>query len=646
MGGRSVQRAGYLFVIAIILATLLPAARLHALEAPAGAAEISVGDATLWEGDVKNRRLVFPVTLSEPATETITVDYTLTGLEATGGSNRTPGADFNDRRGVPKTLTFKPGKVQRNLSVPVYGDIDTEGDETMQVNLSSPTGGSSLHRAVGTGTILDDDVDDAVRLTIGDVTVVEGDTSARPVRFSLNLSRSAAGAVSVDYRVVPVTVTGGHGKGQPPPEVDVRDDASAWRSVTFKPSARTGLTSVQKQIVVTTFADDEAEGDETFEIELANLTGPAVLADATGVGTIIDDDALAPGSLWAWGAQTEYGLVGNGGETDLHVPTQIDAAHDWVDVDAASAHTIALRADGTMWAWGSNSDGQLGDGTTEDRTTPTPVSGGGGWTAIVAGIDHSAALRSDGTLWTWGDNEKGQLGDGTTDDSLVPKQIGADSDWVVVEAGAEFTLALKTDGTLWGWGYNDNGALGVGPPAHYLVPSQVGADDGWATVSAGFGHAVALRSDGTLWTWGQNESGQLGDGSLFPAWFPEQVGTDDDWAAASAGYAHTVARKVDGGVWTWGWNMHGQLGDGTTSDRSVPAQVSPPTTWRSVVAGGATNFAVAEDGTLWAWGYNNLGTLGDATTVNRKTPTQIGTDTGWDDATLAPGFLHTVAVRR
>ena len=84
---------------------------------------------------------------------------------------------------------------------------------------------------------------------------------------------------------------------------------------------------------------------------------------------------------------------------------------------------MALKSDGTVWAWGDNGYGQLGDGTTTDRTTPVQVSGLSGVTAIAAGCYHTVALKSDGTVWAWGYNGYGQLGDGTTTQRTTPVQV-------------------------------------------------------------------------------------------------------------------------------------------------------------------------------------------------------------------------------
>ena len=84
---------------------------------------------------------------------------------------------------------------------------------------------------------------------------------------------------------------------------------------------------------------------------------------------------------------------------------------------------MAVRADGSVWAWGLNSTGQLGDGTIVSRPTPAPVAGLGGVVSVAAGAGHSLAVKADGSVWGWGDNRSGQLGDGTVTARTVARPI-------------------------------------------------------------------------------------------------------------------------------------------------------------------------------------------------------------------------------
>ena len=143
------------------------------------------------------------------------------------------------------------------------------------------------------------------------------------------------------------------------------------------------------------------------------------------------------------------------------------------------------------------------------------------YTAIAGGEGHSLAIKTDGTLWAWGYNNTGQLGDGTKVDKNIPIKIG--SGYAMIAAGRFYSLAIKTDGTLWAWGANDTGQLGDGTNVNKNIPVQIGS--GYAAIAAGDGHSLAIKTDGTLWAWGFNNAGQLGDGTNVNKIIPVQIGT-------------------------------------------------------------------------------------------------------------------------
>ena len=349
------------------------------------------------------------------------------------------------------------------------------------------------------------------------------------------------------------------------------------------------------------------------------------------------------GSLWAWG-HNYHGQLGDGTNVDRLTPVQIGISTDWKVVSAGGEHTIALKSGGSLWAWGKNNHGQLGDGTNVDRRMPVQIGTSTDWTAISAGDSHTLALKSDGSLWAWGGNGYGQLGDGTNTDSRIPVRMGIDTDWTAISAGDSHTLALKSDGSLWAWGINSVGELGngkKGPGENSSDPVRVGTDLNWRAISANGSHSLALKSDGSLWAWGWNGYGQLGDGTTVSRSVPVRVGNDANWAMISIGVRHSLALKSDGSLWAWGDNYYGQLGDGNSGPdekSTTPVRIETGSIFALISAGNSHSLALKPDGSLWAWGDNYYGQLGDGNIgdgdsrwgIFQARPVQIITDTNTD----------------
>ena len=345
----------------------------------------------------------------------------------------------------------------------------------------------------------------------------------------------------------------------------------------------------------------------------------------------------ANGDLYAWG-DNSYGQLGDGtggiGSTRLR-PTFIGSGY--VAIAAGDLHTLALKANGDLYAWGSNFLGQLGDGTTADRSTPTLI--GTGYRAIAAGWRHSVALKNNGDLYAWGSNVLGQLGDGTTANRLTPTFIG--SGYQVIATGSFYTLAIKTNGDLYSWGDNRYNQLGDGTTTQRSSPVFIGAD--YQAVAAGDGHSVALKNNGDLYTWGGNVFAALVDPNPDPFLYnrPSPTLAGSGYQAIAAGGDHGLAIKTNGDLYSWGANRDGEVGDGTISDGFGSSAVFIGGGYQAVAAGGYHSLAIKTDGSLYAWGANSQGQLGLGISPIYIVPVLMGS--GYQ--AVAAGDAHTVALK-
>src|SRR3989304_5016513 len=246
-----------------------------------------------------------------------------------------------------------------------------------------------------------------------------------------------------------------------------------------------------------------------------------------------------------------------------------------VAIAAGQDHSLALKNDGTVWAWGYNLYGQLGNGNNTNSNVPVQVAGLTGITAIAGGgRAHSLALRNDGTVWAWGFNTSGQLGNGTLTNNNVPVPVSSLTAVTALAGGGNHSIALRNDGTVWAWGYNGYGQLGNGTFTNSNVPAPVSSLTAVTALAGGEGHSLALKNDGTVWTWGYNINGQLGNVTFTNSNVPVPVTSFTGVSAISSGDLHSLALKNDGTVQAWGNNASGQLGNGTFTNSNVPVPVS------------------------------------------------------------------------
>lgn len=259
---------------------------------------------------------------------------------------------------------------------------------------------------------------------------------------------------------------------------------------------------------------------------------------------------LFDGQVWGWGSGPIFGY------SLVLSPTLIPGLAEIVEAKSGLGFAVALRSDGTVWAWGEAFPGGfLGNGTTQPSVLPVRVLGLDSVTAISVGSWHSLALRSDGTVWAWGSNQSGTLGDGTETDRFAPVRVSGLTDVIAISAGAQHNLALGRNGTVWAWGKNPNGALGNGiPTAQSLVPVQAAGLDNVVAIRAGQGVSLAMKSDGSVWVWGDHCTGESDFADQGTADTPKPVPGIARAKAigVSSDSTHCLAGLADGSVVGWG----------------------------------------------------------------------------------------------
>lgn len=278
-------------------------------------------------------------------------------------------------------------------------------------------------------------------------------------------------------------------------------------------------------------------------------------------------------------------------------------------VSSGKTHTLILKKNGTVWAMGSNTAGQLGDGTRYDAgSNPVQVKGLFGVKVVSAGYDgHSIAVKQDGTVWAWGGNYYGQLGDGTDKHRNLPVQVQGLSGITDASTGTSYTLVLKEDGTVWVWGWNFVDRTTDGVRHDIKSPVQVKGLPPITAIAAGSRHAMALAKDGTVWAWGNNSSGVLGDGTREDHYMPGKVPGLDRVTAIAAGQDHSVALQQDGTVWVWGFNGRDAYNEGSYENVLSPAKVTDGAQYLAISARGRHTLVHKRDGTVWVWGADERG---------------------------------------
>ena len=350
------------------------------------------------------------------------------------------------------------------------------------------------------------------------------------------------------------------------------------------------------------------------------------------------------GTVWDWG-DNQAGELGNGTINNADLPVQVlgpggvGYLAPVAAIQGGELHNTALKANGTVWSWGLNEYGQLGDGSTNWgnstnlSTTPVQVFGLTNVKSLGGRGYHTLALKNDGTVWAWGRNEYGELGIGVAFDTgnngfgqatNIPVQVIGLTNPASLSAGGFFSLALMSNGTVMAWGENNYGQCGNGSGTDCLLPVPVQGLTNVAAISGGWETTLALLSNGTVMAWGYNVNGELGDGTTNNSYSPVQVIGLSNIVSVWEGDENSMALRADGTVWKWGENQLGELGNGTVDNGNVahpiPQQVPGLSNIVVAVCRDYHNICIQNNGNVWVWGDNRGGGCGNFTSNSVLSP--------------------------
>ncbi|MEI6217271.1 MAG: hypothetical protein WCP86_00065 [bacterium] len=333
---------------------------------------------------------------------------------------------------------------------------------------------------------------------------------------------------------------------------------------------------------------------------------------------------LSDGTVWSWG-DNDFGQLGNGTRIYSKQPVQVQGISNIVAISAGEKYALAIGSNGVVWAWGDNRYGQLGIGKFGGQELfPTEVPGLTNVTALAAGSKNSLALCADGAVWAWGNNDDGQLGDGPQAkerqmkideregipvyrvghvDCAAPVRVQSVSNTVRVAVGAQqgSCLALDKDGNVWSWGSLANGALGledrgmcVTTPRRLLCPTnvvEIATDTASVFVQRG-GAVYACGYSGYYKYWLQSKS-RLRESD--PVLLDGITGAKQ----VALGCSHVLVLREDGAVLTWGDCGSRQLR--SSGETNQPALVLGMPKIVSIAAGGDRSLVLDEKGDVWEW---------------------------------------------
>ena len=466
---------------------------------------------------------------------------------------------------------------------------------------------------------------------------------------------------------------------------------------------------------------DGTQIDRHAPLQVIGLSN--VISIAAGTNGFSSLALRADGTVWVWG-WTCCRAAGDGinvGPNDPGynhlVPAQVHNLDQVVGISAGSNHNMALRADGTVWTWGKGGLGENGTGATslDNRFLPIQIPGLDHVAAIDArGVAFSLALKTDGTVWAWGNNNVGQLGVSGSNYSASPIQVPGLSNIVAIAAGFAHVLAMRRDGTVLAWGsnsgvqFNSGGQLGDNTLQDRAQPLPVSGPGGTGqlnllqpapasfnklpsaqiNLSVGSGSAPltvqatatnVTDPDGTVsaFYWktsdGQQATGQsvtfvfsqagnfkidllVADNVGATGWAervvavtPAPVGPVQASPKVAVGQASAIALTDDGRILTWGAN--GTLGRYVLNPYLLPVANSLPAAngiagaVDLAVDGGDGKHVLLANGKVLGWGQNANGEVGSGSQASSLLQPQVLSGLPPVRA-LSSGFIHNFALTR
>jgi alpha-tubulin suppressor-like RCC1 family protein len=351
-------------------------------------------------------------------------------------------------------------------------------------------------------------------------------------------------------------------------------------------------------------------------------------------GAIAIDRVLRMASAWhhtcvvrgvdvlCWGLDLE-GELGRGTRNIAMSPTPVTVGAARVtSIGLGYGHGCALDANGAMWCWGANTNGQLGDGTLDGRATPIAIEPGFG--AAVAGISVGHATTcawSGGLARCWGQGTYGQLGNNASPDrQSTAVAVSGLTSVTAMAVGLSHTCAIS-GGTVYCWGSNYFGQLGLGALSDTFVPMSVTLA-GPTQIAAGGNHTCAIAG-GALSCWGLNYDGQIGNGNRVDQHTPITIALVAQPVEIDLGDDHTCALLASGAVYCWGINTSGELGVGDFNTHFTPTLVTLPANAVHITAAEGGTCAGLVNGDMYCWGTGNYGELGNGATSGSENPVRV-----------------------